>query len=176
MDLYSLMDRLEHLAVASTRVPLTGKRMVNAEDLLEVLEQLRRAIPRDLEEAREVLGQREEILTQALTNANRAKVAGEHEARVRVSESEVVKSARRRADEIVASAEGRAAKLMQRVQSEMEQRRAGADAYAHDVLSNLEQDLATVLETVRRGLRVLAPSGEHGQLEVVPDEATAKPS
>ena len=51
MELLSLIDKLENLATQSTKVPLTGKTMVGAEKLLELVDQMRLAVPRDLQEA-----------------------------------------------------------------------------------------------------------------------------
>ena len=158
MEILELIEQLEQLATSSKKVPLTGKRMVQADRLLGLVDKMRQAIPNDVLQAQELAEKREEIITQALTNANRVKAAAEQESRLRVSEGELVKIAKHQSEEIITAAEERARTLMQRVQVELESRRTGADQYANEVLSSLEQDLSTVLESVRRGLSILNPT------------------
>jgi cell division septum initiation protein DivIVA len=160
MEILDLIDKLEALASSSRKLPLTGKAMVRPDQLTELVDQMRLAVPRGIQEAQEVLDRREEIITQSLTDAKRVRTAAEMESRSRVEEGELVKMAKTRADEITEAAAAKGRKLMDRIQTEMENRRSRADEYAKEVLVNLEAEVSTLLHTVRRGLSSVTPKAE----------------
>ena len=158
MEILTLIDKLEDMAAKSRRMPLTGRALVRRHQLLELVDQMRLAVPRSVQDAREVLDRREQILHQSLSDAKRMKAAAENESRVRLEESELVKSAKRRYDEIVQEAEAQGRHLLERVQKEIQNRRAGADQYAWEVLAHLEQEMANTLNSIRRGLNAVTPT------------------
>ncbi len=160
MEMLDLIDVLEQLASQSKKVPLTGRSIVNPEQLLELVDQMRLAVPRGIQEAKEVLDRREQVINQALSDAKRIKAAAESEARTRLDESELVRSAKRRGEEVVQEAESRGQQLMQRFQAELQTRRAGADEYAREVLTDIEQRVSEILKSVRSGLSTVSPKAE----------------
>ena len=160
MEMLDLIDMLEQLASQSKKVPLTGRSIVNPDQLLELVDQMRLAVPRGIQEAKEVLDRREQVIDQALSGAKRIKAAAESEARIRLDESEFVRSAKRRGEEVIQEAESRGQHLMQRFQAELQNRRAGADEYAREVLTDIEQRVSEILKSIRSGLSAVSPKAE----------------
>ncbi|MBM3939517.1 MAG: hypothetical protein FJ318_01215 [SAR202 cluster bacterium] len=160
MEILELVDRLEAMATHAKKVPITGRAMIDAEKLLELVDQMRLSIPRNIGEAQEVLDRREQILNQTMIDAKRVKAAAENEAGKRVDDNELVKNAKKRADEIVQEAHVKSERLLQAVEMEARNRKANADTYAHEVLTKLEEEVANILSTVRTGIRVLSPSSD----------------
>ncbi|MDP3063901.1 MAG: hypothetical protein Q8O40_11935, partial [Chloroflexota bacterium] len=70
-------------------------------------------------------------------------------------ESELVKAARRRADDMIQEAQRKAQRLLEQADTEAKTRRAESDAYALEALRNLEVQLGSLLATVRRGMDVM---------------------
>jgi cell division septum initiation protein DivIVA len=157
MDILELINKLESMATSAKRMPITGMAMVDAERLLDVIDQLRLAIPRSISEASEVLERREQIINQTMLDARRIRSTAEQDSRALVEESELVRSARKRGEEMVAEAEQKAQRLIQAGEQEARRRRAGADEYARASLEELGEQIAKVLETVQAGQRALAP-------------------
>ncbi len=157
MEILDLVDKLEGMALQAKKMPITGRSMIDAERLIELIDQMRLAIPRNISEAQEVLERREQIINQTMLDARRIRATAESDSRHLVEESEMVKSAKKRGEEIYAEAEQKAQRLLQAVEIEARNRRAGADQYCQDVLTKLEEDVAKVLETIRAGQRVLGP-------------------
>ncbi len=157
MEILELINKLENMASHAKRMPITGMAMVDAERLLDVIDQLRLAIPRNISEASEVLERREQIINQTMLDARRIRNTAEQDSRALVEESELIKSARKRGEEIVAEAEQKAQRLIQAGEQEARRRRAGADEYARASLDELEGQIAKLLETVQAGQRALAP-------------------
>jgi regulator of protease activity HflC (stomatin/prohibitin superfamily) len=152
MDMIYLIDRLESLAANAKRMPITGKAMIDSERLIEVVDQMRLSVPQSVQEATEVLEQRDSIINQSATDARRLRATAERESRMLVEESELVASAKRRADSIIQEAEEQASQLIAKAEANAVARRNGADEYAHEILLQLEQKLASTLETVRHGI------------------------
>ena len=157
MELLNLIDKLEALATQSTKVPLTGKTMVGAEKLLELVDQMRLSAPRDLQEAEEVLQRREQIVNQSLADAKRIRTAADLESRTRIDESEIVKAGKKKADDIIQEAEAQGRQLIERARMEIKNRRLGADQYARDTLIGLEEDVKSILKSIQKGVEAVTP-------------------
>lgn len=163
MDLLNLVDKLETLATSSGKVPGTRKVLMDLDKALELVDQMRLGIPKDIQEAEEVMARREAIINQSLLDARRIKSSAEEEGRTKVNESEIVAEAQKQADEMLADAKQRADALVQDAQKKAHQmmqesqtfsetRIEEANRYSQETLYNLEQHLSIVLNSVRRGL------------------------
>ena len=163
MEILNLVDKLEHSLTNSARLPATHKVVVDLDRMLELVDQVRLAIPQDVREAQELLTQRETFINQALLDARRIKASAEEDSRRQVEESIIVKEAERQAEEILEESKRRSDALLQDSQRKSHQvaqdaqsfgdvRVNEADRYAREVLVRLEQNLASVLSSVRMGL------------------------
>ncbi|MFQ5859995.1 MAG: hypothetical protein ACE5IG_00410 [Dehalococcoidia bacterium] len=146
---------LESLVATSTRVPATRRTLVDPGKIRELVDQMRLAIPQDLKAAQEVLQGKDLLISQAQAEARKIREAAEEEYRARVEESEVVKGATQRAEELSQEAQQKAQRQLDQAELHAKSRIAEADTYAAQVLKRLEQQLATTLDTVRRGMDVL---------------------
>ena len=70
---------------------MSKRRLVDPDHLMELVDQIRVAIPQDVTEAEEILRKREDLLNQSLGEARRIRASAETEYRSRVDESELVK-------------------------------------------------------------------------------------
>ena len=166
IEILELIDRLEALASTGRRVPMAKRTLIDPERLLELVDQMRVAVPRDVQEAQDILHKREEVINQALREAKRIKTAVETESRSRLEENEVMKEARRKSEEVVEEAQRRAQRILDQADAQAHASRTGADDYSQEALYKLEQEIAGVLSTVRRGIEVL-DTGRQPALERV---------
>jgi vacuolar-type H+-ATPase subunit H len=157
MDILEHIDKLESMTSQAKRVPITGRAMIDAERLEGLIDQMRLAVPRNVQEAQEVLDRREQIINQTMLDARRIRAVAETDARGLVDESELVKLAKKRGDEIVAEAQERAARLLQAVEVQVRKKQAGADQFAQDSLVQLEEQVLNVLNVIHAGQRILTP-------------------
>jgi len=140
--------------------------VVPRQKLVDLIDRMRVAVPREVYDSREVLEQREEVLRAAREEA--ALLLADAEARLeeQLKETEVVKAAEARALQVVAEAQQRAQGLLidaerqarDRLDDAQEVSRAQmreADVYALQVLKRLEQELDGFTATVRRGIDAL---------------------
>jgi vacuolar-type H+-ATPase subunit H len=160
MDMLDHINNLEDLVAHAKRVPVTGRAMIDADRLIELIDQMRLAVPRNVQEASEVLDRREQIISQTMLDARRVRASAESEARTLVDESELTRSAKKRSDEIVAEGEEHAARLLQAAEVQARKKMAGVDQYAQESLAQLEEQLLNVLNSIHAGQRVLTPANE----------------
>ena len=135
---------------------------VDAEKLLELVDQLRVAVPQDVSEAEEVLRKREELLNQSLGEARRIRASAEDEFRSRIDDNELIQEAKKQSEKLVEEAQGKAQRILDTADSDSDTRRTSADQYSQEVLYKLEQEVAGLLGTVRNGIEVL--ESRHGAL------------
>ena len=144
MDILQLIDRLEELFNQSKTIPLTRNVMVDEDRMLDIIDQMRIAIPEEVKKAQQLLGQRDRVLAQAQEEANRTLEIARQKAEQLVAKDMIVVDAQRRADDIRSQA-----------RAEAENVRAEADDYVTDSLRQLEAELERNLNQVRNGIRTV---------------------
>lgn len=187
MDFEQALQELQQLYNSSSQpFGFRGKVMVDAAQFSSVIRNLSAVLPADVQEAREILRQKDSILNQAYLEAQRVKAnveeevsaqiqAAQVEHQSKVDESEVLKVAEVKGQEIREEAMAESERIIQdaqrrayRIVSESEDvaasRREGADQYASEVLFSLEEQLSEVLGQIRRGIDTLRPTEAPSQL------------
>ena len=71
MDMAFLIDRLEALVSTSRRVPF-GRVLLDEQEILEIIDQMRLSLPNEINQARRVLQERDQIIGQAQSEAERS--------------------------------------------------------------------------------------------------------
>ena len=71
MDILQLIDRLEELFNDAKAVPFTHNVVVDEDRMLELIDQMRIAIPEEVKKAQQVMAQRDRVMAQAQEEANR---------------------------------------------------------------------------------------------------------
>lgn len=160
MEVFEILDRLEAIAGGATKLPLTQRAVINPRDIQELVSQLRHSLPQDIAEAQQIIRYRDTIVKQSQDEATGVRKAAERESMEKVSDTQVVKDAKTRAEEIRAQAKKDAADLIAQAEAQATTRIKGADEYAVDVLRKLEEELNTLLLTARRGLEALEAGRE----------------
>ena len=149
MDILQLIDRLEELFNQSKTIPLTRNVMVDEDRMLDIIDQMRIAIPEEVKKAQQLLGQRDRVLAQAQEEANRTIEIARQKADQLVAKDMVVVEAQRRAEQILSQA-----------RSDAEGVRADADDYVINSLRQLEAELERNLNQVRNGIRTVEEEQE----------------
>lgn len=140
IEILQLVDQLEDLLHDSRRVPGTGIVLVNEDECLRIIDQLRVGLPDELKQAERIKQERDRIIDEADREAQRilSQVAGH-------SRSVVSPPPVREVDE-------RSRQLLAEAERDAREMRAGADQYARQSMLMLQKQLETLLEQVRRGL------------------------
>jgi cell division septum initiation protein DivIVA len=144
MDILHLIDRLEEILNESRPFPFTHNVIVDEDRVLDLIDQMRVAIPEEVKKAQTLLAQRDRILAQAQEEANRTLAIAREKSEQLVERDAIVQAAQARAEQIV-----------QQAHSDIESTRREADVYVVDTLTRLEVELDRSLSQVRNGIQML---------------------
>jgi cell division septum initiation protein DivIVA len=145
VDILYLVDRLEEELTSGRRVPFWERTLIDEQECLEILDQIRVAIPEEIKAARKVAEERDQLLAEARAEADRLLNDAEQQMAGRISEHALVRAAQSRAAEIEEDALRAAEEI-----------RREADAYAFRVLERLRGQIEQITQAVDRGLHDLA--------------------
>ena len=139
-DTNRLIDMLyERIEDAKSPALKPNMSMVDRDERLELLDELRSQLTVEIKRAQELLAAREKFVDDAKRDVDRMMRQAELEAKTKVSESEVLYAAKEKARQIVAQAEERARKLYQ-----------VANEYAEDALGRTEEAVQAALDEVKQ--------------------------
>lgn len=109
-DTNRLIDMLyERIEDAKSPALKPNMSMVDRDEMLDLLDELRAQLPVEIKRAQELLAAREKFVDDAKRDVDRMMRQAELEAKTKVSDSEVLYAAKEKARQIVAQAEERAA-------------------------------------------------------------------
>ena len=141
-DILYLVDRLEELVGIGKRVPFSGRVMVEEEDFLALVDQLRAAIPNEIRQAQRVIRERERILGEAQDEGARILQVARERADDLVSQHSIVSEAQVHADDILRAAE-----------EDGNRTRGAVDIFVMEQLQLVE-------DAVRRGMAIMEDAVE----------------
>lgn len=138
MEILSVLETLEDLVEKSISVPFSGKCLVDKEEILEIVKEVRLKLPDDIKQAKWVKEERQRILMEAQKEANNMLKDAEGKIASLVDEHEITKKAYEQANEIVTGAQKNAREI-----------RLGTKDYADSVLNKVEEILNDTIEVIK---------------------------
>lgn len=160
MEILDLIDSLEELVIQARRLPVGGNLVVDRKRMLDVIDQMRLAVPADLREAAQVLEARDQIIQEAHRVARVTIENAEVERAHLTEESSIVREAQERSQQMLREAEARARETIAEADSTAAEHLSEAaeaatrqlddvDQYALEVLRRLENQLGAFLDSIR---------------------------
>lgn len=137
-NLILLLDHLEKLAASNFSI--AGKVLIDKDELEELINKMRIALPEEIKEAERVSRERDKYLEQAQEEAKRV-----------LREAEIYIERMVREDQITARAEEEARKIIAEAKKNAIQIEADAMQYANSILEQLEDSLERTIRIVRKG-------------------------
>lgn len=140
MDVLKMIDELEEIVDGGSKIPMTGKVLLDSDTLLEYIDRIRTILPDELRQAKWVSKEKDRMLKEAQDEADRLLEEARIQVKRSASESEVVKQAN-------AQAEG----ILNQAKSMAKEMKSGATSYADDILKQLEANLEKSLAITKKG-------------------------
>ena len=153
-----LLERLESQIATGTGVPRTRKILVDKDAVLDLIDQLRVAVPEEIHAAKRINTEGERIIEKANEEAARIAARAQEQATYLIGEKGLTESAQAEGRQIISDAMAAA-----------DDTRAGADEYAAQILATLEVEVRKALAGIEKGMDVL----ESRQAELRPDDGEA---
>lgn len=144
MEVMRYIEDLKDLLEVSSTIPLTGKVMVDKEEVNELLNQIESQFPQDLAEAQSIRDRKDEIVNEANMQAKQIIQAAHVEAQKLVNE-----------DEITLVAQEQAREIMNRAEIESDQIRLSARDYVDNMLENTQVHLSDMIKTINENRKEL---------------------
>ncbi len=153
-DMNRLIDMLyEKIEEAKSPALKPNMSMVERDEILDLLDELRAQIPVEVRRAQELLSAREKFVEDAKRDVERMMRQADLEAKTKVSDSEILYAAREQARKIIARAEDRSRQLYQ-----------VTNDYAEDALARMEESAQAALDEIKQSrLRFRTASAERMQ-------------
>ncbi|MGM0367437.1 MAG: ATPase [Actinomycetota bacterium] len=140
MDALEIVDKIEELVDKSKKIPFSSNVVVSENEIYDLIDELRSILPEELKQARWIVKEREGMIEEAKRQSARITKEAEERAQVLVSESEVLKKANKKSEELMSMVEAKARTI-----------RLEAEDYADEKLANLEAVLHKLLSAVEKG-------------------------
>jgi len=138
MEMLSILETLEDLVEKSVTVPFSGKCLVDKEEILEIIKEIRLKLPDDIKQAKWIKEERQRILLEAQKEANNIIKDAENKIASLIDEHEITKKEYEQSNEIISNAQKNAREI-----------RLGTKEYADSILSKVEQILEETLQVIR---------------------------
>ncbi|HHT74373.1 MAG TPA: ATPase [Firmicutes bacterium] len=145
INLVVLLEQLEELVEKAPEIPLTGRVLLDADELLELIDQIRSSVPEEVRRAEAVSVEKDRVIAEGQQKAERIIAQAEEYAARLIRESEIHRQAEQEARRILDEASQRAQEITR-----------GAEDYADQILSNLQSALEKTISVVSKGREELA--------------------
>ena len=137
MDIMEIIEMIEEVVDKATTVPLSGKVLIDKDELMDYIQEMRLAYPEEVKEAKWVKGERQRILSEAENKADILIKTAEEKQRQLVEESEISRQAQEYATNLVNSAQTQALEI-----------KNDCNQYVDDLLGDAERRLEMLLKKV----------------------------
>jgi len=140
-----LLDYLQQTIDMSPK-NLVGKVSINKKEVLRTLNEMRKLLPDEFEEAKNLMNRKEIILDEARSEAERIIQDSRKRAQQEYENCDVLVAAKKEAEEILESANEEAKKIKGEANKQAKDLKVGVMNYADSTLSNLQKDIDIIGE------------------------------
>jgi len=140
MNAIEIVDRIEEFLDKRKRIPFSSNIIVNENEIYDLLDELRNILPEEFKQSRWIVKERENMIEEAKRYSERIIKDAKEKAEILISETEILKSANRKSEEMMSAVEARARTI-----------RLEAEDYADEKLANMEAVLHKLLNAIEKG-------------------------
>ncbi len=144
MEILELIEVLEDKIDQSMTIPFWGKGIVDKDELMDMLQEIRVKFPEEMKQAKWIKEERQRIIADAQKEAAAIIQGAEDKIVALINEHEITKQAYEQANGII-----------EKAQSNSHEIRLGANQYADDLLRQVEEELVAVADTIRKNRKEL---------------------
>ena len=153
MSIEEILDQLDELIDRAWSLPLTGGRcVVDADKVRELLDDVRLNMPTEIRQAQSIVADRTEIVNTAKKEAEAIIARAEKRAAALVEEEEMVRQSR-----------SKAAEIAQQAQQQSREMRQSAKEFVDNILKNTEESLAASMNEVKNTRAAFRQQQQKGQ-------------
>lgn len=144
MEIFTLLETLEDILEKSRNVPFSNKCIVDKEEILELIKEIRIKLPDELKQAKWIKEERQRILVEAQNEANDIIKEAENRIISMIDEHEITRKAYEKKVEIIETANEMSREI-----------KSGTEEYADSVLAGIEVALEDALKVIKNNRKEL---------------------
>ena len=144
MDILNLLERIEDIIEDASKFPLSSKVMIDKEEVLEVINEIRLKMPDEINRASWVAKERQRILNEAQNEAEELVSKVTEQQKTLIEESEITRQAKKYANQLIQEAEQKANEM-----------KSGAYDYSDEILSKLQEKIREINNIIEDNREVL---------------------
>jgi len=150
MNIEEILETMEEALDKAVAVPFSGKKsLVDVEKMHELVYEIRSNMPKEIEQARNLVSDRKLIISEAKSEADAIIKKAEDRAKNLVSQQEITRLAQARAEEIMINAQQKSKEL-----------RHTTNEYVDNMLSMAEELLSRNLADIKKARQALKSTGK----------------
>ena len=111
MKVLELLDEIEEIVDTASGLPLTGKLMIDGEELLEIVKEIRLELPDEIQQAKWIKDEKQRILDEAKREYETVLRDAQKQAEALIESDDITVKAKIRADELMRVAEANVKQL-----------------------------------------------------------------
>ena len=144
MDILNLLERIEDIIEDASKFPLSSKVMIDKEEVLEVINEIRLKLPDEINRASWVSKERQRILNEAQSEADELIGKVTEQQKALIEENEITRQAKKYANQLIQAAEQKANEM-----------KAGAYDYSDEILSKLQEKIREINNIIEDNREIL---------------------
>ena len=137
MEIFTLLETLEDILEKSRTLPFTDKSIVEKEQFLDIIKEIRLKLPDELKQAKWIKEERERIISEAQKDADDIVKEAENRIISMIDEHEITRKAYDKKTEIIADANEMYREITQ-----------GTTTYVDGILANIENNMLELGKTL----------------------------
>ena len=138
MEIFTLLETLEDIMEKSRNVPFSNKCIVDKEEILDIIKEIRLKLPEEIKQAKWVKEERQRILVEAQKEADGIIKEAENRIISMIDEHEITRKAYEKKVEIIETANEMSREI-----------KTGTEEYADGVLAGIEVALEDALKVIK---------------------------
>ncbi len=166
MEILQIIDLLEDKIEQSKTIPLLNRAMIDKEDILASIEEIRLHLPEDMKQARWIKDEKKRILAEAQSEADNLVKNTQDKIAKMVDEHEITKKAYEQANQIIVAAQKNSREL-----------RMGARQYVDSLFADTDAKLTkaqSIIRKARADVRSDASKPAIGEQQTTADNPTTE--
>ena len=149
-----LIDEMYDVLDKGWKMPLSaGKLFVDGEEVRQILDEIKEEIPSEVRQAKAIVADRAQIISEAQREAETIIRVAEEKARAMVSQDEVVRQAQQKANELIAQA-----------QQKFKELRTASNDYVDDLMRRADESLSEHLAELLKTRQSIKTSQRNSQI------------
>ncbi|HLR21377.1 MAG TPA: ATPase [Tissierellaceae bacterium] len=144
MDVLKFIDEIETVVEEGSSVPFSNKVMIDSEEILDIIKEIRIRLPDDVKQAAWIKEEKQRILAEAQKDADNLLNDAEYKLEELIDQDGISKEAKTRADEIINKAQHNAKEI-----------RLGALEYADSLLLETQEELKDMIQMLNENRKEL---------------------